>query len=171
MSRHSAFEMVDGLNRGGPSEGSLSFQRSSRCSEAKTERGEAAAGFCKGERLITRSRRLIAEDRALVFFVSTQIRVRRRNEPLSRLCQSKIPIRSYAQASADAAMAPLLGPADAERRSTCGARSRSKSGSPARLILKIGVYKGAPITVPLNDRLDYFGQTESPAARRRGLYQ
>ena len=38
-----------------------------------------------------------------------------------------------------------------------------------RIILKIGVHKGAAIAVTLNDRLDYFGQTVNIAARVQNI--
>ena len=36
------------------------------------------------------------------------------------------------------------------------------------LVLKVGIHRGAAISVTLNDRIDYFGQTVNLAARVQG---
>jgi len=69
-------------------------------------------------------------------------------------------------------MAAFLNPADAVvaalamRAEIAGFNRRQPD---RQLILKIGVHKGAAIAVPLNERLDYFGQTVNIAARVQHL--
>ena len=46
-----------------------------------------------------------------------------------------------------------------------GLRQLNRSSPHGGLILKIGIHKGAAISVTLNDRLDYFGQTVNIASR------
>jgi class 3 adenylate cyclase len=72
----------------------------------------------------------------------------------------------------DAVMAAFLNPADAVAAALAmrADAAVSNQGQPdRRLILKIGIHKGAAIAVTLNERLDYFGQTVNVAARIQHL--
>lgn len=72
----------------------------------------------------------------------------------------------------DAVMATFLNPEDAIRAATGMIKEVQDFNSGPegkRIILKIGVHKGASIAVTLNERLDYFGQSVNIAARVQGL--
>jgi class 3 adenylate cyclase len=72
----------------------------------------------------------------------------------------------------DAIMASFINPEAA----VCAAfsmirelRKLNTASQDGSLILKIGIHRGAAISVTLNERLDYFGQTVNIAARVQGL--
>lgn len=72
----------------------------------------------------------------------------------------------------DAVMASFEQPADAVRaaREMLGEiREFNREGGEGKIILKVGIHRGASIAVTLNDRLDYFGQTVNIAARVQAL--
>src|SRR4029079_8520234 len=71
----------------------------------------------------------------------------------------------------DAIMATFNGPADAVAAGLEMLREVPKMNQSAGhgdLILKVGVHRGAAISVTLNDRVDYFGQTVNIASRVQG---
>jgi class 3 adenylate cyclase len=45
----------------------------------------------------------------------------------------------------------------------------NREGGEGKIVLKVGIHRGASIAVTLNDRLDYFGQTVNIAARVQAL--
>ncbi|MBI2606948.1 MAG: adenylate/guanylate cyclase domain-containing protein [Deltaproteobacteria bacterium] len=72
----------------------------------------------------------------------------------------------------DAVMATFLSPEDAIKAATGmidEIQEFNDGPDGKRIILKIGVHKGASIAVTLNERLDYFGQSVNIAARVQGL--
>jgi class 3 adenylate cyclase len=74
----------------------------------------------------------------------------------------------------DAIMAAFLDPAEAVTAATAMLREMdafNRNLPDKALILKIGVHRGAAITVTQNERLDYFGQTVNIAARVQNLAQ
>jgi class 3 adenylate cyclase len=71
----------------------------------------------------------------------------------------------------DAIMATFNGPAEAVAAGLEMLREvpkMSQSVGHGGLILKVGVHRGAAISVTLNDRMDYFGQTVNIASRVQG---
>ena len=74
----------------------------------------------------------------------------------------------------DAIMAAFLDPAEAVAAATAMLREMdafNRDLPEKAFILKIGVHRGAAITVTQNERLDYFGQTVNIAARVQNLAQ
>src|SRR5262249_33634147 len=72
----------------------------------------------------------------------------------------------------DAIMATFADSADAVAAALemLGAIERFNRERGARdILLKIGLHRGSSIAVPLNERLDYFGQTVNIAARVQGI--
>jgi len=71
----------------------------------------------------------------------------------------------------DAIMATFYQPMDAVRAALemlTGLQPLNQSSHYENLILKIGVHRGAAISVTLNERIDYFGQTVNIASRVQG---
>jgi len=72
----------------------------------------------------------------------------------------------------DAVMATFIDPRDAVKAALqflTDIEQLNRGLGSKDVILKIGLHKGALITVTLNDRLDYFGQTVNIASRVQGL--